>query len=135
MISWGAILSLTKLAALVRVAEAAVEADAGVAVMAAVVVVAEAAVAGVVAAVAEAAVAGIAVTAAVVVAATGAGNPFSLNSKFSSIETGSPPWRAPRFTSLTLRMALVPGNAIWAMLSLGNSYAHAIRRKRPQRAV
>src|SRR6266700_1739364 len=99
MISWAAILSLTKLAPLVRVAEAAVEADADVAVMAAAEVV-----------------------------AAGAGNPFSLDSKFSSIETGSPPWRAPRFTSLTLRMALLPGNAIWSMLSLGNSYAHAIRR-------
>ncbi len=77
MISWAAILSLTKLAPLVRVAEAAVEADADVAVTAAVVVAAEAAVAGVVAAVAEAAVAGIAVIAAVVVAATGAGS--SLN--------------------------------------------------------
>jgi len=77
MISWAAILSSTKLGPLVKVAAEAVAdlaAGAGVVVMAAVVEVAEAEVAAVAVAEAAGVVAGTEVIAAVVVAATGAGN-------------------------------------------------------------
>src|SRR6266853_1930872 len=124
MISWAAILSLTKLAPLVKVAAAAVVADAGVAVMAAEVVAAGGEGAVVVAAEAVAVVAaGIAVIAAVVVAAaTGAGN-LHPTTKICN-QTGE-----PAMAVSPVLFSGLPGISLSSMLSLGYSYGNAICRK------
>jgi hypothetical protein len=118
MISWAAILSLTKLAPHVKVAEAAVEADAGVAVMAA----------EVVAAVGEEAVVVAADAAVVVAAATGAGN-LHPTTKICN-QTGE-----PAMAVSPVLFSGLPGISLSSMLSLGYSYGNAICRKHPRRSL